>query len=241
MSLTFAALAEHTRQNTAMSVSPPSSPQLDDDNSSECSYYSLVDLENDRWYRNIPASQIQEQAKQVPSLPAPANAQYPRMLHNKEQLELASRGPWTEYPFCLNKRYIHGTPGPVRIIVNSANSDEFDVVYHPQQQVKAVCLAKYRPKGYSKGACPKPLPYNPLPTNNSSGISNEMTYHSLENYYYPPAPLMAAQTMYGIQTTYDMQIAMHYSNYIGVNPYITTPGQLDAGYATNPYANQCAY
>lgn len=65
-----------------------------------------------------------------------------------------------------------GSPGPVRIITNSAAPGEFDVVYHPVRTENSACLAKYRPKGYQKGAVPKPLPSSELssqPTPSSSG------------------------------------------------------------------------
>jgi hypothetical protein len=216
-------------------MSPPIFPQTDDDNSSECSYYSLDGLQNDRWYRNIPASQIREQAKQVPNLPAPANALYPRMFHNREQLGLASHGPWTEYPFNLNKRYTHGCPGPVRLIVNSAKPNDVDVVYHPEKDVRKVCLAKYRPKGYAKGACLKPSPHNPLPSNNTFGIPQGMTYQAAGAYYYPPAQSMPAQMIPAMQT------AMFYPGHSGFTSPMTTWGQYNAGYATYPYTARCIY
>jgi hypothetical protein len=41
-----------------------------DDNCSECSYYSLPDLEDDPWLMQTPAHEVRKQAEQVPgSLP----------------------------------------------------------------------------------------------------------------------------------------------------------------------------
>ncbi|KAH6962820.1 hypothetical protein DER45DRAFT_534059 [Fusarium avenaceum] len=149
-------------------------------------------------YRYIPASQVREQAKLVPDIPTgPGLAKYPRPFHNREALPLQQAGPWKEYPFCLNKRYVHGAPGPVRIIVSSASNDDHDVIYHPTKVNKMAILATYRPRGYAKGVLPKPLPvsspsslssspepftYSPVsfspPTFTGDGIYQQ---------YYPPA------------------------------------------------------
>jgi hypothetical protein len=53
---------------------------------------------------------------------------------------------------------VHGTPGPVRIVVNSVSNDDHDVIYHPTKDNKMAILATYRPRGYAKGVLPKPLP-----------------------------------------------------------------------------------
>ncbi|KAJ4128194.1 hypothetical protein NW768_008480 [Fusarium equiseti] len=198
MALTFAALEGHNAQLAAMTASPPFPPiQVDDDASSECSYYSLADLENDRWYRNIPASQLREQASQVPTY---TGALYPRQFYNQEKLELVSDGPLTEYPFCLNKRYIYGSPGPVRIILNLANPAAFDVVYHPDRLQRKVCQAVYRPRGYKKGACLKPSPYNPLPADSMPfSCMQPLAYQAPTTYWYPPV-----QPLYsGLMPTYN--------------------------------------
>ncbi|KAG8672092.1 hypothetical protein FPOAC1_005353 [Fusarium poae] len=240
MSLTFAALAEHTQLMTPMSMSPPLSYKTDDDNSSECSYYSLADLQYDRWYRNIPASQVREQAKQVPDSPAPTEALYPRKFHNSERLSLKSCGPWKEYPFCLNKRYTMGSPGPARIIINSAKPDDVDVVYHPTQGNRMVCLAQYRPRGYRKGACLKPSPYNPLPANNTFGIPEGTTYQGHEVYqdlsYYYPQPQSMTTPMIPA-----MQAAMFSPVYTGCFSAMPTWAQYDSGYNTYNYPNQYTY
>ena len=201
MALTFAALEEHTAQMAAMTATPPFSPtQVDDDASSECSYYSLPGLENDRWYRNIPASQLREQANQVPSY---TGALYPRQFYNKEKLGLVSNGSLTEHPFCLNQRYISGCPGPVRIILNLANPAAFDVVYHPDKLERKVCQAVYRPMGYKKGACLKPSPNNPLPTGSmpfSCMHPRNYNYQAPTTYWYPPV-----QPLYsGLIPTYNL-------------------------------------
>ncbi|CEI61475.1 hypothetical protein FVEN_g9432 [Fusarium venenatum] len=237
MSLTFAALAEHTRYMASMSMSPPSH-KTDDDNSSECSYYSLADLQYDRWYRNIPASQIREQAKEVPDSPAPTNKLYPRKFHNSERLVLKSCGPWKEYPFCLNKRYTNGSPGPVRLIINSAKPEDVDVVYHPTQGNRQVCLAKYRPKGWAKGTCLKPSPHNPLPANNTFGIPEGMTYQGHEVYqglgacYYPQQQSMTAPMHPAMQAAI---LSLGYPSYSSTMP---SWGQYIPGYTIYNYTNQ---
>ncbi|KAF4451259.1 hypothetical protein F53441_5680 [Fusarium austroafricanum] len=146
---------------------------------SDCSYYSLFELVKDKWYRRIPASQVRDQVKHIPDCPVVPESIYPRNFYNKEALPLQASGPWREYPFCLNKSYVLGVPGPVRMIVNSSAPDDFDVVYHPQRLNRAAVLAKYRPKRYSKGAVPKPLPprasNSPTPSFGSLGSSSTTT------------------------------------------------------------------
>lgn len=194
--LTFEALSQLNSQMGSLSITRPAEDM--DDCSSECSYYSLAGLENDKWYRYIPASQVREQAKLVPDLPTgPGLAKYPRQFHNREALPLQQAGPWKEYPFCLNKRYVHGAPGPVRIIVNSASNDDHDVIYHPTKDNKMAILATYRPRGYAKGVLPKPLPVSSPSSPSSSPVP--FTYLPLSfspptftsdgfyQQYYPPA------------------------------------------------------
>ncbi|CAF3458285.1 unnamed protein product [Fusarium graminearum] len=235
MSLTFSALAQHEQHMASAYMSPPSTPKLDDDTSSECSYYSLPDLQYDRWYRNIPASQVREQASRVPCLPAPRKAAYPRKFHNKERLGLQSCGPWTEYPFCLNKRYAHGNPGPARLIVSSTNPSKVDVVYHPEQNNRKVCLANYRPREYSKGACLKPSPFNPLPANNTFGVPEGMTYPAQEVYqgvgaYYHPQTVPLSP-----------EAAMFSPVYTGSASPVPAWGYGQVGYYAPDYGNQSFY
>ncbi|CAJ0544443.1 Ff.00g036190.m01.CDS01 [Fusarium sp. VM40] len=66
-----------------------------DDNSSECSYYSLPDLEDDPWLKQIPAHEVRKQAEQVPKVVSPG-AKYPHPFYNKERLQLTTAGPWLE-------------------------------------------------------------------------------------------------------------------------------------------------
>uniref|UniRef100_A0A0D2Y6W5 Uncharacterized protein n=1 Tax=Fusarium oxysporum (strain Fo5176) TaxID=660025 RepID=A0A0D2Y6W5_FUSOF len=132
--LTSEALRQLDQLNTQGGLPPPSPAQDKWETDSDCSYYSLSDLTLDKWYRQIPASQVRKQAKQIPARPVSSQSIYPRRFHNKEELALQSSGPWQEYPFCLNKGYVSGSPGPVRIITNSAGSGEFDVVYHLEGQ-----------------------------------------------------------------------------------------------------------
>ncbi|CCT75881.1 uncharacterized protein FFUJ_11926 [Fusarium fujikuroi IMI 58289] len=138
--LTSAALSQLNQLNNQGGLPSPPSSQNTWETGSDCSYYSLSDLTLDKWYRRIPASQVREQAKHIPASPMSSQSIYPRQFYNKEDLSLQSSGPWKEYPFCLNKDYVSGSPGPVRMITNSAAPGEFDVV------------------GYQKGAVPKPLP-----------------------------------------------------------------------------------
>ncbi|KAH7175321.1 hypothetical protein EDB81DRAFT_874176 [Dactylonectria macrodidyma] len=142
----------------------------DDDNgySSDCSHYSLPDLEEDKWLRCIPASEVRKQAKLVPETAAPG-AKYPRKLYNKEELPLRVAGPWKEHPLCLNGRYVYGDPGPARVIVNPSVPEGHDVVYHPRRDSLAFLQANYRPRGHRrlrKGlpTAPKSPPTSSLPT-----------------------------------------------------------------------------
>ncbi|KAF4971487.1 hypothetical protein FSARC_1715 [Fusarium sarcochroum] len=169
--LTVAALSQLNEQMSDLSVSAPM-PQPDmDDCSSECSYYSLADLEKDKWYRRIPASQVRKQAKLVPEVPVSPRVKYPRQFFNKESLPLKVPGPWKEYPLCLNKEYISGNPGPARIILNPSSPDGHDVVYHPTPFDKKALLANYRPKGYGKGVIPKPTAtYAPAPVQSPQNL-----------------------------------------------------------------------
>ncbi|KAF5642428.1 uncharacterized protein FTJAE_3585 [Fusarium tjaetaba] len=167
--LTSEALSQLDQLNNQGGLPSPPSSQNSWETESDCSYYSLSDLTFDKWYRQIPASQVRKQAKQIPASPVPGQSIYPRRFYNKEELALQSLGPWKEYPFCLNKGYVSGSPGPVRMITNSAAPGEFDVVYHPARIETSACLAKYRPKGYKKGAVPKPLPSSE-PSSQSNSI-----------------------------------------------------------------------
>ncbi|KAJ4162127.1 hypothetical protein NW765_010222 [Fusarium oxysporum] len=139
--LTSEALRQLDQLNNQGGLPSPSPTQDKWEADSDCSYYSLSDLTLDKWYRQIPASQVRKQAKQIPASPVSSQSIYPRRFHNKEELALQSSGPWQ-----------------IRIITNSAGSVEFDVVYHPGRTERSACLANYRPKGYQKGAVPKPLP-----------------------------------------------------------------------------------
>ncbi|KAF4944977.1 hypothetical protein FGADI_12321 [Fusarium gaditjirri] len=174
--LTSEALRQFDQLNNQGGLPSPPSPQDKWETESDCSYYSLSDLTLDKWYRQIPASQVREQARQIPASPLSSQSIYPRRFYNKEELALQSLGPWKEYPFCLNKGYVSGSPGPVRIITNSAAPGKFDVVYHPGRLEKSACLAKYRPKGYQNGAVPKPLPSSapssPSTSSSSVGVSS---------------------------------------------------------------------
>ncbi|CVL03654.1 uncharacterized protein FMAN_15071 [Fusarium mangiferae] len=178
--LTSAALSQLDQLNNQGGLPSPPSSQNTWETGSDCSYYSLSDLILDKWYRQIPASQVREQAKQIPASPMSSQSIYPRQFYNRENLSLQSSGPWKEYPFCLNKGYMSGSPGPVRIITNSAAPGEFDVVYHPARTENSACLAKYRPKGYQKGAVPKPLPSSEpssQSTSSSSGSASSLQYN----------------------------------------------------------------
>ncbi|KAI1021914.1 hypothetical protein LB504_007321 [Fusarium proliferatum] len=178
--LTSAALDQLDQLNNQGGLPSPPSSQNTWETGSDCSYYSLSDLILDKWYRQIPASQVREQAKQIPASPMSSQSIYPRQFYNRENLSLQSSGPWKEYPFCLNKGYMSGPPGPVRIVTNSAAPGEFDVVYHPARTENSACLAKYRPKGYQKGAVPKPLPSSEpssQSTSSSSGSASSLQYN----------------------------------------------------------------
>ncbi|KAH7217007.1 Ribonuclease/ribotoxin [Fusarium redolens] len=206
--LTFEALSQLDQLNNQRG--PPSPPPSQDkwESASDCSYYSLSELVLDKWYRQIPASQVREQARQIPASPVSSQSIYPRQFYNKEELALQSSGPWKEYPFCLNKGYVCGSPGPVRIITNSSAPGDFDVVYHPGRLEKSACLAKYRSKGYQKGAVPKPLPSSEpsSPSTSSSSVGSP----SLQ--YNPYIAAHLAQYQQAMTASYFMQsIAMPYA------------------------------
>lgn len=120
-----------------------------DESSSECSHYSLTDLEDDEWMLRIPASEVRRQAKLVPDVPSPG-VKYPHDFLNKERLPLKVSGSMVEYPLCLNGRYVFGNPGPARVIVNPSRPGSLDVVYHRSHHDRGFLQAKYRPKGYRR-------------------------------------------------------------------------------------------
>jgi hypothetical protein len=143
-----------------------------DDNSSECSYYSLPDLEDDPWLMQIPAYEVRKQAEQVPEAVSPGT-KYPHPFYNKEKLQLQTAGPWLEYPLCLNGRYRNDSyreAGPARVIVNPSVPGGHDVIYHPRKTEAGFRQAIYHKTGYrrklpgytspmsvaSPSACPSP-------------------------------------------------------------------------------------
>ncbi|KAJ4253406.1 hypothetical protein NW762_010563 [Fusarium torreyae] len=139
-----------------------------DDCSSECSYYSLPDLEKDPWLQKIPASEVRKQANLVPATASPG-VEYPHNFLNREKLPLKVPGPWVEYPLCLNGRYHGNTPGPARLIVNPSVPGGHDVIYHPTRDDKKFLQATYRSKGYKpyyliepENFIPSSLPSSPI-------------------------------------------------------------------------------
>ncbi|KAF4944463.1 hypothetical protein FSARC_14669 [Fusarium sarcochroum] len=126
-----------------------------DDCSSQCSYYSLPDLERDPWLQKIPASEVRKQANLVPAAASPG-VEYPHNFLNREKLPLKLSGPWVEYPLCLNGRYLGHTPGPARVIVNPSVPGGHDVIYHPRRDDKKFRQATYRSKGYKPYYLAKP-------------------------------------------------------------------------------------
>ncbi|KAF4992622.1 hypothetical protein FGRMN_7023 [Fusarium graminum] len=194
--LTFAALGELNSQMATLSVPPLASQEGQDECSSECS----------------------------------SECSYYSLADLKddkwENLELQKAGPWKEYPFCLNKRYIHGSPGPVRIIVNSASNEGYDVVYHPSRYDRSAVLAKYRPKGYAKGVLPKPLPglsCAGLPSSPTSSTSSLFTAERFYPHYLPPVPTYQPSYYQPVQATY-------YQPYLHTNPAWTYPMGYSTGY-----------
>ncbi|SPJ73562.1 uncharacterized protein FTOL_03292 [Fusarium torulosum] len=132
-----------------------------DDNSSECSYYSLPDLEDDPWLMQIPAYEVRKQAEQVPEAASPG-AKYPHPFYNKEKLKLQTAGPWLEYPLCLNGRYhneSYRSAGPARVIVNPSVPGGHDVIYHPRKTEAGFRQAIYHKTGYRKKlpGCTSPM------------------------------------------------------------------------------------
>ncbi|KAM0419077.1 hypothetical protein ACHAPT_012016 [Fusarium lateritium] len=172
-----------------------------DDNSSQCSHYSLSDLEDDEWLLRIPASEVRRQAKLVPETPS-RGVKYPKQFFNKEELPVKASGTLKEYPVCLNSRYLFGDPGPARIIVNPSQPDSFDVVYHRNRQDRGFVQAKYRPKGYKSKAKPKPVT-PPSPTLGQDwGLAyppsspNPGVYGTYSNTTYFPPPQIPNNTLY---------------------------------------------
>ncbi|KAG5656063.1 hypothetical protein KAF25_001633 [Fusarium avenaceum] len=123
-----------------------------DDNSSECSYYSLPGLEDDPWLMQIPAHEVRKQAEQVPNVVS-LGAKYPHPFYNKEGLQLTTAGPWLEYPLCLSGRYHNDSyqeAGPARVIVNPSVPGGHDIIYHPRKTERGSRKAIYHKTGYRK-------------------------------------------------------------------------------------------
>ncbi|KAI8649259.1 hypothetical protein NCS57_01462500 [Fusarium keratoplasticum] len=146
-----------------------------DDCSSQCSYYSLTDLEDDEWMLRIPASEVRRQAKLVPDVPSPG-AKYPHDFLNKEGFPLDVSGPMVEYPLCLNGRYVFGDPGPARLIVNPSRPNSLDVVYHRNRDDRGFFQAKYRPKGYRRKAIGNITPMFATPPSPTLGYGLGLAY-----------------------------------------------------------------
>ncbi|KAH7157319.1 hypothetical protein B0J13DRAFT_603100 [Dactylonectria estremocensis] len=185
----------------------------DDGYSSDCSHYSLPDLEDDEWLRHIPAS---------------------RSL----SLGPSTRDPFTRGPFTTKKndRFRYGNPGPARVVVSPSEPEGHDVVYHPNRDSLNFLQAKYRPRGYRrirKGpptakTPPKSPSTSSLPTPVSSPMSSPTlvalpspryysTYFAPTTYPCPPQPQSPGCVPY-----------QQYHNYPTSSNYWTSP------YTQNP-------
>lgn len=130
-----------------------------DDCRSECSYYSLPELDETDPVRRIPASVVKQQAEAVPTNWRRV-ASYPHTYHNSEHLPLRVSGPCLEYPLLKHGPYISGSPGPARVVVSAIGGTGFDVIYHPERpifwgpQKNTFAQARYHPKGSRRSNTP---------------------------------------------------------------------------------------
>ncbi|UPK92484.1 hypothetical protein LCI18_003419 [Fusarium solani-melongenae] len=114
-----------------------------DDCRSECSYYSLPELDETDPVRRIPASVVKQQAEALSS-----------------HLPLRVAGPWIEYPLVKDGPYISGSPGPARVVVSAMGGTGFDVIYHPDRPIfwgpkkSTFAQARYHPKGSRRSNTP---------------------------------------------------------------------------------------
>ncbi|KAJ4211893.1 hypothetical protein NW759_012180 [Fusarium solani] len=105
-----------------------------DDCRSECSYYSLPELDETDPVRHIPASVVKQQAEAVPAS-CQMETSYPHTYNNSEHLPLRVAGPWIEHPLVKDGPYISGSPGPARVVVSAMGGTGFDVIYHPNRPI----------------------------------------------------------------------------------------------------------
>ncbi|RSL99562.1 hypothetical protein CEP52_009681 [Fusarium oligoseptatum] len=123
-----------------------------DDCRSECSYYSLPELNETDPVRRIPASVVKQQAEAVPAS-GQMKTSYPHAYNNSERLPLRVAGPWLEHPLMKDGPYSSGSPGPARVIVSAMGGKGYDVIYHPVRRVywghkkNTFAQARYHPKG----------------------------------------------------------------------------------------------
>ncbi|WAO91863.1 Hypothetical protein NCS54_00934700 [Fusarium falciforme] len=130
-----------------------------DDCRSECSYYSLPELDETDPVRRIPASVVKQQAEAVPAS-CQMETSYPHTYNNSEHLPLRVAGPWLEYPLVKDGPYISGSPGPARVVVSAMGGTGFDVIYHPNRPIfwgpkkNTFVQARYHPKGSRRSNMP---------------------------------------------------------------------------------------
>ncbi|UZP38281.1 hypothetical protein NXS19_006097 [Fusarium pseudograminearum] len=96
-------------------------------------------------------------------------------------------------------------------------------------------LGKLPSKGYSKGACLKPSPFNPLPANNTFGVPEGMAYRGQEVYqgvgaYYHPQTVPLSP-----------EAAMFSPVYTGSASPVPAWGYGEAGYYAHAYGNPFFY
>ncbi|KAI8665232.1 hypothetical protein NCS56_00958500 [Fusarium sp. Ph1] len=130
-----------------------------DDCRSECSYYSLSELDETDPVRRIPASVVKQQAEAVPAS-RQMETSYPHTYNNSEHLPLRVAGPWLEHPLVKDGPYISGSPGPARVVVGAIGGTGFDVIYHPNRPIfwgpkkNTFVQARYHPKGSRRSNMP---------------------------------------------------------------------------------------
>lgn len=130
-----------------------------DDCRSECSYYSLPELDETDSVRRIPRSVVKQQAEVVTTC-SQVHSKYPHAYHNSERLPLRVAGPWLEHPLMSHGPYSSGYPGPARVVISAMGGRGYDVIYHPNRpspwghKKNTFAQARYHPKGSRRSNMP---------------------------------------------------------------------------------------
>lgn len=194
-----------------------------DDCRSECSYYSLPELDETDPVRRIPASVVKQQAEAVPAR-RQMGTSYPHTYNNSEHLPLRVAGPWLEHPLVKDGPYISGPPGPARVVVSAMGGTGFDVIYHLDRRIswgpqkKTFAQARYHPKGSRRSNMPAQNQYfGQLPWGLASPCTPPplaLNEHSLS--------LFNSQQLFGAKPSWAMQ------EWLNTQAYPDTPQNLAA-------------